>query len=132
MDNLEILIVDDDTIFLMIQKKILRSHGIENNITTFSNMDDAFVFLKQSVESQKFLVFLDINLANTTAWDFLNLMVENNIDSKLSVVIASASMDKKDYEIVNQYDCVFDFIEKPIKKEFIEKLKQGILKNPMP
>lgn len=131
MGNIEILIIDDDTIFLMIQKKILRSEGIENNITTFSNMDDAFDFLKKSDEAQKFLVFLDINLANTTAWDFLNLMVQHDLDSKLSVVIASASMNEKDLDIVNQYECVFDFIEKPIKKEFIAKLKQGILMNSM-
>uniref|UniRef100_UPI004049C3C6 response regulator n=1 Tax=Flavobacterium sp. TaxID=239 RepID=UPI004049C3C6 len=131
MGNIEILIIDDDTIFLMIQKKILRSEGIENNITTFSNMDDAYDFLKKSDEAQKFLVFLDINLANTTAWDFLNLMVQHDLDSKLSVVIASASMNEKDLDIVNQYECVFDFIEKPIKKEFIAKLKQGILMNSM-
>lgn len=122
MKKLEILLVDDDLIFLMLQKRILLGSGIKSKILSFSAPQEALHYISTASETSIFLIFLDINLAQTNARDFLNEMVELGLDNKTFVVIASSSVNSSDFEIVNDFDCVIDFIEKPISKENIQKI----------
>jgi CheY-like chemotaxis protein len=48
MENFEILIIDDDSIFLMLQKKILVSEGVIATIKTFSEIQVAYDYIKSS------------------------------------------------------------------------------------
>jgi response regulator RpfG family c-di-GMP phosphodiesterase len=70
-----------------------------------------------------FLIFLDINLSNSTAWDFLKNLEDSKLDSKVSVIITSSSVDKNDSITAKDYKCVVGFIEKPLSKEAIENIR---------
>lgn len=122
MKKIEILLVDDDAIFLMLQKRILLGSGIKSKILSFAAPQEALRYISEAADLYIFLIFLDINLAQTNARDFLNEMVVHGVDNKTLVVIASSSVNSTDFEIVNDFDCVIDFIEKPITKENIQKI----------
>ncbi len=127
MKNLEIVLLDDDLIFLMLQRRILLGAGIKNLIKSFSDAPEALSYIEDAPSGMIFLVFLDINLAQTNARVFLNNLVSKDLDSKTYIVIASSSVDAKDWQLVHDFNCVIDFIEKPLTKEMIHKIRSNPL-----
>ena len=127
MKNLEIILLDDDLIFLMLQRRILLGAGIKNVIKSFSDADEAFSYIEDASSDTIFLLFLDINLAQTNARVFLNNLVSKDLDSKIFTVIATSSVNTKDMQLLHDFKCVIDFIEKPLTKEMIQKIKSNPL-----
>ena len=127
MKNLEIILLDDDLIFLMLQRRILLGAGIKNVIKSFSDADEAFSYIEDASSDTIFLLFLDINLAQTNARVFLNNLVSKDLDSKIFTVIATSSVNTKDMQLLHDFNCVIDFIEKPLTKEMIQKIKSNPL-----
>jgi two-component SAPR family response regulator len=119
----EIVLIDDDMIFLMLQRRILISIGVKKPVISFSSPQEAKNYLQNADTETLFLIFLDINLSNTTAWDFLKTLEEIQLDSKVSVIITSSSVDKNDSKIAKEFSCVVGFIEKPLSKEAIENIR---------
>ena len=110
MKKFEILLIDDDMIFLMLQKRILISMGVTNPIISFSAPQEAFDYLHGTDIDTKFLIFLDINLSNTTAWDFIKTLEDAQLDSKSLIIVASSSVDKNDLMRLKDFKCVVGFI----------------------
>lgn len=123
MKKFEIMLIDDDMIFLMLQKRILLSIGVKNPVISFSSPQEAKNYLQNADNETCFLIFLDINLSNSTAWDFLKTLEDAQLDSKVSVIIASSSIDNNDSIRAKDYNCVIGFIEKPLNKEAIEHFR---------
>lgn len=120
----EILLIDDDTIFLMLHKRILLSLGVKQVVKSFSDDIEAIRYIESSENDVRFLIFLDVNLANSSARDFLNIILEKQLNSKIYVIIASSSVSNIDFKIVDDYDCVFGFIEKPITKVALNEISK--------
>lgn len=121
---LKILIIDDDDIVLMIQRKLLQRCGVNKEIISFKKGREALDYLLDQNGNQSFLVLLDINMPGMNGWQFLYKLAELEISHQVQVVMVTSSIDSDDRESSVKYENVIGFIEKPITAENCEKLKK--------
>ena len=120
---LKILLIDDDDIVLMIQRKLLQRCGVNKEIISFKKGREALDYLLDQNGNQSFLVLLDINMPGMNGWQFLYRLAELEIQHIIQVVMVTSSIDSYDREAAVKYKNVIGFIEKPITAENCEKLK---------
>lgn len=122
---LKVLIIDDDSIVLFIQEKMLKKCEISSHPFTFKDARKAINFLKLQEPEHHFLILLDINMPLMNGWEFLeevkNLLVYPNV----KVLMVTSSINKYDKEKSKIYKSVIGFIEKPISTENCLKLKEN-------
>ncbi|QDH81014.1 response regulator [Echinicola soli] len=107
-----ILIVDDDKVQHLINKRLLLKNNPRLDLYFFANPVEALLWLE---ENKVDLLLLDINMPEMKGWDFLDQLVEREID--VEVRMLSSSIDPRDEERSKQYDMVSGFLVKPLKKE---------------
>lgn len=120
---LKIIIIDDDDIVLMIQRKLLQRCGVNKEILSFKKGREALDYLLGENGSQSFLILLDINMPVMNGWKFLCKLKELKVQHNIQVVMVTSSIDSYDREAAVKYDYVIGFIEKPITAENCKKLK---------
>jgi CheY-like chemotaxis protein len=120
---LKILIIDDDDIVLMIQRKLLQRCGVNKEILSFKRSREALDYLIEEEGEQHFLILLDINMPGMNGWQFLGKLGELEVQHNIQVVMVTSSIDSYDREAALKYEYVIGFIEKPITAENCEKLK---------
>lgn len=119
----KVLLVDDDALTNMLNKKIIQVAIKDMPIEIFTTAEDALKFLQaHDEEGEDYLIILDINFPEMSGWEFLNKYA--NYAHKSKVVMLSSSIDNEDRERARSYDFVIDYITKPLSIEFVE----GILK----
>jgi CheY-like chemotaxis protein len=119
----KVLLVDDDALTNMLNKKIIQVSIKDMPIEIFTTAEDALKFLQaHDEEGEDYLIILDINFPEMSGWEFLNKYADYKHKSK--VVMLSSSIDNEDRDRARSYDFVIDYITKPLSIEFVE----GILK----
>jgi len=122
--SLKVLIVDDDPLFIMMNKRWVTSTNIAENPATFQNgklVVEAMSSLNHS--DDYFLVFLDINMPLMDGWDVLNAIQSMPLSNKIYVVMVSSSIDTDDKEKATKYPQVIGFYEKILTKKSCEEIK---------
>lgn len=120
---LKILIIDDDEIVLMVERKILQRCGIDKETITFKNGNAALEYLKDQNPDQKFLILLDINMPVMDGWDFLLQMESLGRNENVYVIMVTSSIDRYDKQLAEKYKTVISFIEKPITANDCKQIK---------
>jgi CheY-like chemotaxis protein len=120
--NLLIAIVDDDTIFQFIAKRVLDSINSQNKTVIFSDGQDAIDFIHSNlneIDKLPDIIFLDINMPVMNGWQFLNQYVEikSKIKKKIVIYILSSSKNPDDFIQAQDIHEVTDYIVKPINRE---------------
>jgi CheY-like chemotaxis protein len=120
----ELLLIDDDEIFLMLNAIEVERTGFHTAPLKFSFGEDALDYLRiNDVEGSDKLLFLDINMPVMDGWDLLNALRKLQLKSNIYVVMLAASTDPRDHQKSKEYSEIVDYVEKPITKESLEKLK---------
>lgn len=121
-------IVDDDSIYQMLMKRILQKSHPHIQIEAFLNGKTALEKLTSIVESNRLeekpdTVFLDINMPVMDGWTFLEKIRDENLYSKspFTIYIASSSIDQSDFNKAKTYDNVTDYLVKPISRSDLDK-----------
>lgn len=118
----KVLLVDDDALTNMLNKKIIQVAIKDMPIEIFNNIEDSLKYLSAHDEAGDFLIFLDINFPEKNGWDFLEEYKDFAHRSK--VIVLSSSIDNEDRDRARNYEFVIDYITKPLSIEFVD----GILK----
>lgn len=118
----KVLLVDDDALTNMLNKKIIQVAIKEMPIEIFNNIDDSLKYLQSHDTGGEYLIFLDINFPEKNGWDFLDAYAL--YEKKSKVIMLSSSIDNEDRDRARSYDFVIDYITKPLSIDFVE----GILK----
>ncbi len=118
----KVLLVDDDALTNMLNKKIIQVAIKDMPIEIFTNTDDPLKYLRSHDSGGEYLIFLDINFPEKNGWDFLNEY--SSFEKKSKVIMLSSSIDNEDRDRARSYDFVIDYITKPLSIDFVE----GILK----
>ncbi|NQX92816.1 MAG: response regulator [Flavobacteriales bacterium] len=111
-------IIDDDNIFTTVASYKLKSLFPQAEITTSNNPHDDMSWLS-NVE----ILFLDINLGTSTAWDFIE--AHYRFLQNIYLVICSSSIDAVDHEKADAQKVIDGFVVKPLTNEQIEKAMLG-------
>jgi len=108
------IIIDDEEMARAIISKMLASHDELKIIQEFSSAVQAMKFLNQN---QVDLIFLDIHMDDFTGFDFIQSLK----NPPKTVLVTS---DKNFAIDAFEYECIIDYIVKPITKERLFKAVQ--------
>lgn len=122
---MKILLVDDDPIVILLQKKLMEKAGITHQVNSFNNGEDALRSLaKTGAASEEHLMFLDINMPGLSGWDVLDTIESMNISENLKIIIITSSIEAADKKLAEGYRRIVDFWVKPFSIEDFIQLKE--------
>ena len=120
----EVLLIDDDAIFMMFFKRMIIKSGISQDPIIFRNGLDAYEYIKDRCEeNKKFILFLDINMSMMNGWQFLEKVSANCSVENLTTFMVSSSTDESDISKAKNYTWVKDFLIKPVMQDTLEKIR---------
>lgn len=119
----EILIIDDDEVFLHMHEQLLMKYGITKTPLKFITCSDAldYIVVNSSVH-KRFFVLLDIYMDGMNGWDFMDKLIEKKLNQQIQVVIVTSSINLHDHKKSSQYSNISAYIEKPFSKEHLHQL----------
>lgn len=120
----KLMIVDDDTLSIYLNKITIEQTNMANICETFDNGLDAINFIKKNTKNPDSLpdiILLDLFMPIMDGWQFINEY--NSFKEKLSkeilIFIVSSSISPDDISRSKSYNSIQDYIIKPITKEKI-------------
>lgn len=121
-----ILLVDDDSIYLFIAQKTIEEQFPNTVITICKNGQEA---LSKLDSFNPDVMFLDINMPIMNGWDLLEKLKKKCQKLAYPIFMVSSSIDENDRDRAESYEFVKGFMQKPISKEkFIDfKLNKVVL-----
>ena len=116
------IIIDDEEMARAIIEKIIENIPQLNLLKEFSNAMDAIKYLNQNEVD---LIFLDIHMPDFTGFDFIK-----TIKNPPKIILITSD---KDFAIeAFEYECIVDYLVKPITKDRFEKAIQKVNAMPLP
>jgi CheY-like chemotaxis protein len=118
-----LMLIDDDLIFLSVNKKLIQQLGMHSEaIMTFNNGPSALEYLMNQrieIDSQTCIILLDINMPGMNGWAFLEALIESGISGhpNLHIYILSSSIDLRDKDLARNYSFLKGYLVKPIRKD---------------
>ena len=119
-------IVDDDSIFVFVLRKLLEKNGNFGKMVDFKNGNDAIDILFSKESELPCVILLDLNMPIIDGWQFLDQLEDSALKDQLNVYIMSSSIDRSDIEKSKNYSIVKDFISKPVNADKLEKILSEI------
>jgi CheY-like chemotaxis protein len=123
--DLVTLIVDDDKIISFLHHRILSELKFPG-IKVFTDSPKALKYIKENFDKE-FILFLDLNMPLLDGWEFLDTLVEEELDKNINVYIVSSSIDERDNKKSNDYNSVRAFLEKPLTSSKLKLIKSKYL-----
>jgi two-component system response regulator LytT len=113
---MDCIIIDDEMLARAIIAQMITLHTDLNVVEEFSNAIEAIKYLNQNNVD---IIFLDIHMADFTGFDFIN-----TIKNPPKIILITSD---KDFAInAFEYDCIVDYLVKPITEERFEKAMQKL------
>jgi CheY-like chemotaxis protein len=97
MTKFDLLIIDDDELFLMLNKREIIKSEFHRNPITFNNGPMGLNWLNENDgQGKNTLIFLDINMPQMDAWGFLDSLnkAERQANIKIYIVTSSGRFQK--------------------------------------
>lgn len=128
-----ILLVDDDSIYNLLHKKLINSTGYKNHIEIALNGQIALDYLNDSFKNPHDtkhplprLILLDINMPLMNGWEFIEAFnkLDKNLTRDITIVMVTSSADHYDSNMAQEITAIRDYISKPLttnKLEYIIK-----------
>jgi len=121
MNHKKILLIDDDSMMNLLQKKIVSRYFPLNAIAVFENAAEALLEIEKQSDSS-FLIFLDLNMPIMNGWKFMEQLKEKNHIHRTTIIILTSSIDHQDQVDALSSLGVVKFISKPFTGEKIDTL----------
>lgn len=108
------MLVDDNMIANFIMKKVISNVDGSLTICDYTDSEKALGILN---EVNPTVIFLDLNMPVLDGWQFLNSMLERNLDNKVYILTSSTS--ELDRQRSATYKNVVSFLNKPLAEETV-------------
>jgi CheY-like chemotaxis protein len=116
-----ILLIDDDPINNLINKRLISKLDLSPNILDFIEADKALNYLCSIDDMKQTLIFLDINMPVMNGWDFLCHYAKTQKNRNDRIIMLSSSINYQDRQKSLENNYVEGFIEKPLTRDKLEK-----------
>jgi CheY-like chemotaxis protein len=125
-------IVDDEFIFHLTTKQLIKQTNLDKSILAFKNGKEAIDHIiahKTSIESLPDVILLDLKMPVMDGWDFLEeyLPLKSELPKEITIFIVTSSVDQNDMDRAKSISAVKKYIVKPINEfkmnELVEELK---------
>ena len=125
--KVNVLLIDDDSIYQFVSCKTLEATGHANKIKVCSNGQEAYRFLEENMHNADELpdvILLDVNMPVMNGWQFLDAYqsLKPNLSKEIQIFLVTSSMNDQDKEYLKRYNCVQDYIVKPLSREKITEI----------
>lgn len=111
----EIILVDDDEINNIINKKLFEKAIPNLDLTIFERARHALDYLKKNNNFKNYIIYLDINMPEMNGFEFLEEV--ENLYQDTPIFMLSSSINQEDMEKAYKFQNVIGYIVKPLKKE---------------
>jgi len=111
------LIIDDESAARLIINQLCSKSAAIEEVQEFSNAIEAIKFLNQQEVD---LIFLDIHMPDFTGFDFIQTLKN---PPKIIITTSDSQLALEAYE----YDCIVDYLVKPIEQDRFDKAVQRAL-----
>lgn len=126
MKKHNVLLIDDDTLFLFLTSKILQNAIDPKKIEAIDNVAKAEIYLDYCILETEFpdLILVDINMPGQNGMDFSSMYNKRYASKypKTRLVMLSSSFSPKDKEKALSIPSVQEFIQKPLTGEKLKLL----------
>ena len=114
-------IIDDDTVFQFIAKRVIEATNLVEQILQFPDGEKAINYFrlnKATPENIPDLIFLDLNMPYLDGWQFLDEFTTITFPKDLiTIYICTSSTSPFDMERFNEYSKLKGYLTKPIGKD---------------
>ena len=122
-----VLLIDDNHIDNLINRKILDNAMYAENIIVIDSPQEAFDFLRQSLatgENIPEIIFLDLRMPVMNGFEFLKSLLElpELKPNLFKIFVLSSSLDPKDINRIKENHLVSRFIGKPLTNQILEEI----------
>ncbi|WP_437370967.1 response regulator [Maribacter litoralis] len=128
-----ILLVDDDELYLYLMEKTIHQLSKELVVSTFTDGEQAVEYIaectKQNLDLPE-VIFLDINMPFLDGWGFLNEFkkLKPKIINNINIYMVSSSMRDSDIKRASNFEELTGYVVKPVNKvqlaEIFKKIYQ--------
>jgi len=121
----EIILIDDDKMTTLLNKKLVEQVLPDGLISSFENGEKGLSYMLSVLDkARKTLVIVDIEMPVMDGFEFLSIY-ENAIayqDHSFTVCLLTGSQDEQDFEKSKKFPSVLGYATKPLTKEKIKTL----------
>lgn len=122
-----VLLIDDNQIDNLINRKILGNANFAETITVIDSPEKAFEYLRDSLLSGNNVpdvIFLDLRMPNMNGFEFLKSFTElpNLKPELIKIFVLSSSLNPQDIKKINDNQLVSRFIGKPLTNQVLEEI----------
>lgn len=124
----KVIIVDDNPIERYICSRIILHNNFGKNVVEFSLAREALAYLEENQERHGQLpvvIFIDLYMPHFSGFEFLEAYdkLPLTLKEKVKVFIVSNTIDNLDITRVCRDPNVVSFQQKPITKEFLDRIR---------
>tara|TARA_R110002051_G_scaffold34256_3_gene76321 strand:+ start:46518 stop:46931 length:414 start_codon:yes stop_codon:yes gene_type:complete len=122
-----ILLVDDDEIYLYLMEKTIHQLSKELTVNTFTDGEQAVEYITKCTTEKIELpevIFLDINMPFLDGWGFLAEFkkIKNKIANHVNIYMVSSSMRDSDIKRSLDFEELTGYVVKPVNKEQLKDI----------
>ena len=122
-----ILLIDDDEDDNFLHQRVIEKAKVAEKVVAVESGFEALDYLTQKQRGQypnPDLIFLDINMPKMSGWEFLDAYDKLELEQKgkIIVVMLTTSVIPYDIKRAQKKSEVFDFKNKPLTQEMLDKL----------
>lgn len=125
----DVYFIDDDSIFLKLAKFLCKnSIPCANGVFYYDSGQDALDVMIRKIDTRTideyFEIFLDINMPGMTGFEFIDSLIQRRpeILDFINIYLLSSSFDPGDLQKANEKSIIKKFLQKPLKKEYLDAL----------
>ena len=122
-------IIDDDTIYVNLVKRIIEARKLCKNLLIFENGKEALTYFEailsnMNVERIPQIIFLDLNMPVMDGWEFLEkfISIKNKLSKVITLYVVSSSINPLDIEKAKNIAGVKDYLVKPVNIKELESI----------
>lgn len=126
-----ILLVDDDELYLYLMEKTIHQLSKDLVVTTFTDGEQAVEYISKCTEEKVELpevIFLDINMPFLDGWGFLNEFkkLKPKIINNINIYMVSSSMRESDVKRASNFEELTGYVVKPVNKDQLAEIFKKI------